>query len=74
MEYQTGDQLTANINFDRVDFIERFDVTQDAWHMHNLYNNSAGVGPAGAGPQGAEVAALHTELHRWFGCAGDACP
>eukprot|EP01048_Picozoa_sp_COSAG05_P016282 COSAG05_NODE_2077_length_3603_cov_18.751712_5_plen_60_part_00 len=56
----------------QVDFIEHFDVTEDPWHMHNLYNNSAqGAAGAGANP---EVVALHTELHKWFGCSGDACP
>ena len=71
VEYQTGEQSSANIDFDKVDFVEWFAVTEDPWHMHNHYNNSGGVGPGGAGN---EAAALHTELRHWFGCAGDACP
>ena len=45
VEYQKGWQMTENIDFGAVDFIERFAVTEDPWHMRNLYNNSAGIGP-----------------------------
>ena len=68
---QAGSQYTADVDFTKVDFIERFDVSQDPWHMHNLYNNT----PLGNHSwQAAEVEALHAELHRWYNCSGDACP
>ena len=71
VEYQAGSQYTTDVDFTKVDFVERFDVSQDPWHMHNLYNNT----PLGNHSwQAAEVEALHAELHRWYNCYGDACP
>ena len=71
VEYQAGSQYTATIDFTKVDFIERFDVATDPWHMHNLYNNTL---LGNHNWQAAEVEALHAELHRWYNCSGDACP
>ena len=41
---------------------------QDPWQMHNMHDNSIGHLPTAA------EAALHTELHTWYHCQGDACP
>lgn len=47
-EYQTS--ATSNITFERVDFVEYFNVSADPWQMDNLYfacvraSPGAGVG------------------------------
>mmetsp|Transcript_26042 Transcript_26042/g.67086 ORF Transcript_26042/g.67086 Transcript_26042/m.67086 type:complete len:502 (-) Transcript_26042:330-1835(-) len=63
-EYQTGDLADGDILFDKVDFVEYFDVAADPWQMRNLANSS----------EAAVVGDLHRELRRWYECAGDACP
>ena len=63
-EFETGDQKSANINFEKPDFYEIYNATQDPWMMDNLRDT---VDPA-------TRAALHAKLHAWFRCAGDSCP
>ena len=63
-EFQTGEQNVADVNFTAVDFVEAYDAAADPWMMRNLANST----PA------ASLAAMSAELHRWFACAGDACP
>jgi N-acetylglucosamine-6-sulfatase len=64
-EYQTGNQgLGDGIEFDKVDFIEYFNLTQDNWQMMNLHKTAPN----------ATLQLLHTKLHKWFQCKGDSCP
>ena len=63
-EYQKGDQAQANVDFAAPTFYELFDATSDPWHMHNLHVT--------ADPHIS--AALHADLHVWYGCAGVTCP
>ena len=65
-EFQRGDLTSGeDILFDDVDFTEYYNTSADPWQLDNL-------------AQQAETAAarteLHSRLHQWFGCAGDACP
>lgn len=71
VEYQSGQQLLSDINFTNVDFIELFDVSEDPWLMHNLYNNTGTSRPV---QHRAATLGLHTTLHQWFSCAGATCP
>ena len=65
-EFQSGDLAKADVKFDAVDFTEYYNVSADPWQMKNLAASSS-----------LTVAArdeLHTRLHLWYNCAGDACP
>ena len=64
VEFMTGNQSNIDMNFSAPDFIEYYDVAADTWHMHNL---------ASSAPS-ADLTSNHDELHRWYACAGDACP
>ena len=64
-EFQTGLQQKANIQFDKVDFVEYFNVTADNWQMNNLWKHEDAQ---------AEQKILHDKLHQWFQCAGETCP
>ena len=55
---------SAAIEFDKVDFVEMYDLATDPWQQKNIEKGS----PA------AKKAALKKELHRWYECKGDACP
>lgn len=78
-EYQNGSQIDANIDFSAVDFILHINVTEDKWMVNNLFpNNHSAAGPgkkiSEAAKASSSVSALSAELHKWFNCAGDACP
>merc|ERR1712070_636754 len=55
-EYQTGDQGQADISFDKVDFVEYFNLTADNWQMKNLAQKGA------PGPVGTTQTQLHDKL------------
>ena len=40
VEYQKGEQILADVNFSKVDFVELFDVEEDTWLMNNLCTDS----------------------------------
>ena len=64
-EYQKGDQaMGQGVNFSAPTFYELFDATSDPWHMHNLH----------AAADAHVKAALHADLHAWYGCMGATCP
>lgn len=63
-EFQSGDLTTGNVQFDLVDFVEHYDVSQDIWQMHNLAHSL---------PE-ARRASLHERLHKWYRCSGSSCP
>ena len=63
-EFQTGDLTSASVEFDKVDFLEYYDVDADPWQMNNL---------AKTAPK-AELAPLKTKLRTWYSCAGSSCP
>jgi len=59
-EFQTGDQAVANIDFDKIDSVEFYDLSSDPWQMRNL---APGQVPSG----------LHERVQRWYRCAGASC-
>ena len=61
-EYQEG--RFAGVDFSAPTFYELFDARSDPWHMHNLH----------ATADARLKAALHAELHAWYGCMGETCP
>ena len=61
-EYQAGP--FAGIDFSAPSFYELFDARSDPWHMRNLH----------ATADARLKAALHAELHAWYGCKGETCP
>ncbi len=71
-EYQKGTQNKGwddkgnfvGIDFSAPTFYELFDAKSDPWHMHNLH----------ATADTHLKAALHADLHAWYGCMGDTCP
>lgn len=63
-EYQTGNQAHGDISFDKVDFVEYFNLTEDNWQMNNLWNKT----------QAATLDRLHAKVRRWYQCQGDSCP
>ena len=65
-EFQRGDLSSGtDVAFDDVDFTEYYDTAADPWQLSNLAERA---------DTAAARAKLHTRLHEWFGCAGDACP
>ena len=52
--------------------VTRYNMTSDPWSMHNLINNTHGTLETAAISAMADE--LHTLLHTWFDCEGDACP
>jgi len=63
-EYQTGNQQKANIDFDNIDFVEYFSLSEDPWQMNNLWKKG----------DNATQSKLHDKLQVWFTCRGDSCP
>jgi N-acetylglucosamine-6-sulfatase len=63
-EYQAGDLLDVNVEFDNVDFIEYYDLEKDIHHMNNL----------GKTASQDELQPLSERVHAWFNCAGKTCP
>merc|ERR1712066_1051132 len=64
-EYQTGNQGQEDINFDGIDFVEYFNLTEDTWQMNNLWKRT---------DHQAAQKHLHDKLRTWFMCKGDSCP
>jgi N-acetylglucosamine-6-sulfatase len=63
-EFQTGDLNSADIDFENVDFIEYYNISEDFWQMHNLAKTVPDE----------KLASLHIRLHNWYTCAGSSCP
>merc|ERR1739844_91802 len=61
-EYMTGSQSAKNIQFEAVDFVEYFNLTEDTWQMNNLWNQTPSV-----------ESKLSQKLHLWFHCRGNTC-
>lgn len=70
-EYQTGQQIEKDIDFDFITFKEMYNMSVDPWSMHNLLNNTYGTHETPAITALADE--LHTQLHTWFKCTGDEC-
>jgi len=62
-EYQTGNQGQAHIQFDDVDFVEYFNLTDDTWQMRNLWKSA----------DQTVQKKLSDKLRVWFNCRGDDC-
>ena len=73
-EYQYGEQMKSNIEFDNVTMVEYFNATADPWMMKNLHGVVEPLEGGRAALRAAPFDALHAELAKWFKCAGDACP
>ena len=66
-EYQTGSQSKLDVNFSAIDFVELFNVTNDAWMMLNLHQNGD--------LQSAHVSGkMHQMVQEWYRCSGPTCP
>ena len=63
-EIMAGFAAASVVAFDDVDFTEYYDTAADPWQLSNLAEKA---------DTAAARAKLHTRLHEWFGCAGDAC-
>jgi len=63
-EFQTGDLAKNAVRFDKVDFVEYYNVNKDPWQMNNLAKTTSK----------ADLSALHARLHKWYKCAGASCP
>jgi len=64
-EFQRGDLSLAPVDFDRVDFVEHYNVDADPWQMRNLVKEPA---------LAAHRAALSARLREWLVCSGKSCP
>lgn len=62
-EFQTGDMAEALVDFDRVDFVEYFNLTEDRWQFRNLWKT---------GDQALQRR-LSAKLREWYTCAGTSC-
>lgn len=63
-EFSTGDQNREEVAFERIDFVEVYNVSADPWMMRNLRDSL---------PQNT-LLRLHNQLRSWYTCRGLACP
>ena len=61
-EFQTS--KTGETVFDNIDFFEYYNISNDPWQMHNLYNAT----------EKETLSSLHDKLRMWYKCAGETCP
>jgi arylsulfatase A-like enzyme len=64
VEYETGDLSTSSIGFDRVDFVEYYDLAEDGVQMRNLAKSM----------NSGERSRLSARVHEWLRCEGRSCP
>jgi N-acetylglucosamine-6-sulfatase len=64
VEYQTGDLSKAQINFEEVDFVEYYDLSEDDVQLKNLAK----------GLNAGDRARLSARVRQWLGCSGKSCP
>jgi len=64
VEYQTGDQSSMDIEFDKVDFVEYYDLDVDSVQLNNLAKTVSSE----------ELKPISDRLHEWFKCSGNSCP
>jgi len=62
-EFQSGDMKDTLIDFDDIDFVEYFNLTEDKWQFRNL---------AKTGSPSVQKA-LSKKLHDWYRCKGNSC-
>eukprot|EP00930_Biecheleria_cincta_P015223 TRINITY_DN12775_c0_g1_i2.p1 TRINITY_DN12775_c0_g1~~TRINITY_DN12775_c0_g1_i2.p1 ORF type:complete len:587 (-),score=86.87 TRINITY_DN12775_c0_g1_i2:20-1537(-) len=62
-EFHTGNQAVQNIDFQRVDFVEYYDLSRDPWQQHNLADKI---------PSEAH-AWFSKRLRNWYECSGPTC-
>jgi len=80
VEYETGQQITQDVNFSKIDFIEYFNATVDPWMMKNLHPKpdmpsfSSSFSSTSSSPILQKFEKLHEQVQAWFHCEGDACP
>ena len=66
-EFQTGNQINHDINFQNVDFKEMYNNSDDRWQMNNLISNIDND------DDHYDIDELHTILHQWYNCKGSTC-
>ena len=64
-EFEEGNLATGSVNFDKVNFIEFYNLATDQWQMQNL------VGQPSWQHRQED---LRVRLRKWFTCAGSTCP
>merc|ERR1712137_1062977 len=62
-EFQTGNMKNSLVDFDKVDFVEYFNLTEDAWQFRNLWKTG----------DEAIQKKLSEKLHTYYRCRGDGC-
>lgn len=62
-EFQTGNMKDALVDFDDVDFVEFFNLTEDRWQFRNLWKSGDQVSQK----------QLSEKLHEWYRCQGETC-
>jgi hypothetical protein len=64
VEYQSGDLRSNAIDFNKVDFVEYFDLDQDHVQLNNLARTAARD----------VLDLLSKRVHAWLKCSGKSCP
>ena len=57
----------ANVSFEKPDFFELFNASNDPWLTTNIYGDVLDLQPD-------VIAELHESAQRWFGCSTTQCP
>lgn len=63
-EFETGDQGSRDLVFDKPDFYELYNMSTDPWSLHNLYSTT---------PK-PSLERMRKRLQAWYECVGAACP
>jgi len=69
-EFQNGNQINYDINFQKVDFVEMYNNTVDQWQMVNLVPDGS---PSFFNDSNTPGGELHAVLHQWYNCRGSTC-
>ena len=69
-EFQNGNQINYDINFENVDFVEMYNNTVDKWQMNNLVPEG---NPSFFNDSNTPGGKLHAALHQWYNCKGSTC-
>ena len=69
-EFQNGNQINVDINFENVEFVEMYNNTVDKWQMNNLVPEG---NPSFFNDPNTPGGKLHAALHQWYNCKGSTC-
>jgi len=62
-EYQSGSLYESAIEFDKVDFVEYYDLDTDSVQLKNLAKTTA-----------KDLSSLSKKVQAWYTCSGKSCP